>query len=306
LTSIVPMRLLVAVNPGASRAEACLRELSAWFSAHASSTFITTRSPNELKQTLKEHGAATDRIVIGGGDGTISTALPELLALGKPLALLPLGTANDLARTLGLPQHPIAAAEVALGGREHRIDLGSVNGRPFVNVASVGVAASTIETQSKALKRRWRVFSYVITLWQALREARPFYLTVEADGAPVWSGAVYQASVGNGRFHGGGLAVSEDAVIDDGKFDLYLVAPGAAWQLFACLTHLKFGLPKPDLLKQARAKRVMLRTTKPRAINVDGELAAATPAQFELRPKALTVIVPRDVPAGAPGLAALP
>ena len=281
-----------------------MRELSAWLSAHASSTFITTRSPNELKQTLKEHGAAADRIVIGGGDGTISAALPELLALGKPLAVLPLGTANDLARTLGLPQDPIVAAEVALGGREHRIDLGSVNGRPFVNVASVGIAASTIETQSKALKRRWRVFSYVITLWQALREARPFYLTVETDGASIWSGAVYQASVGNGRFHGGGLSVSEVAAIDDGKLDLYLVAPGTAWQLFSCLTHLKFGLPKPDLLKQARAERVVLKTTKPRPINVDGELDGETPAEFEMKPRALTVIVPS--PAGAPWLVALP
>jgi len=299
------MRVLVAVNPGASRAEASLRELSAWFSAQSSAVFVTTATQEDLNQALRIHGASVDRIVIGGGDGTISAALPQLLALGKPLAVLPLGTANDLARTLGLPQDPLAAAEVALDGREHRIDVGSVNGRPFLNVTSVGIAARTVKAQSKSLKRKWRVFSYFISLWQVLREARPFYLTVELEGAPEWSGAVYQASVGNGRFHGGGLTVAETAAIDDGKFDLYLVAPGALWQMLACLAHLKFGVAKPEALKHAHAERVTLRTQRPRPLNVDGELCGETPATFELKPGALTVIVPRTLATEAPGLATL-
>ena len=244
--------------------------------------------------------------MIGGGDGTISAALPALLRLGKPLAVLPLGTANDFARTLGVPADAMAAAETALGGREHRIDVGSVNGRPFINVASVGLAAKVTEEQSKRLKRRWRVLSYLISLWRAAWAARPFYLEIDLDGAPAWSGAVYQVSVGNGRFHGGGFTVSDHAALDDGKFDLYLVRPGAAWQLLAAATHLKFGFAKPDLLKRGSATRVTLRTATPRQINVDGELDATTPATFELIPAALTVIVPRTLPAGHRGLQKLP
>ena len=299
------MHVLVIVNPGASRAEAARRELSQWFSEHATSTFVCTDSIEELKQALAAHGASADRIVIGGGDGTISSALPELLRLDKPLAVLPLGTANDFARTLGVPADAMKAAEVALSGREHRIDIGSVNGRPFLNVASVGLAAKVTEAQSTKLKRRWHVLSYLISLWRAVWEARPFYLEVEIDGAPAWSGAVYQVSVGNGRFHGGGLTVSEHAAIDDGTFDLYLVRPGAVWQLLACATHLKFGFAKPDLLKRGTAARVSLRTTTPRRINVDGELDAATPATFELLPGALTVIVPRALAADHRGLSKL-
>ena len=296
------MHMLVIVNPEASRAEIASEELSRWFSANATPIIVRATSIDDLKQALRTHGANADRIVIGGGDGTISAALAELLQLNKPLAVLPLGTANDFARTLGVPADAIEAAEVALSGHEHRIDVGKVNGRPFINVASIGLAAKVTEEQSRRLKQRWRVLSYLISLWRAAWAARPFYLEIDLDGASAWSGAVYQVSVGNGRFHGGGLTVSDDATIDDGKFDLYLVCPGAVWQLLAAATHLKFGFAKPDLVKRGSATQVTLRTATPRPINVDGELDATTPATFELIPAALTVIVPRTLPAGHRGL----
>ena len=172
------MQVLVIVNPRASRAETAPEELSRWFSGHAAIFFRAT-SIDELKQTLYSHGANSDRIVIGGGDGTISAALPELLQLGKPLAVLPLGTANDFARTLGVPADAMEAAEIAIGGCEHCIDVGRVNGRPFINVASVGLAAKVTEEQSTRLKRRWRILSYLISLWRAAWAARPFYLEIE-------------------------------------------------------------------------------------------------------------------------------
>ena len=98
------MRLLAVVNPEASRVEAALTEMAAWFEENCEAAFVTTTTQDELKNTLLRDGPAADRIVIGGGDGTISNALPELLKLNKPLAVLPLGTANDFARGLGLPQ----------------------------------------------------------------------------------------------------------------------------------------------------------------------------------------------------------
>jgi diacylglycerol kinase (ATP) len=300
-----PMRVLVVVNPGASRAEGRLQELSTWFLDRSDATFIAAATLAELKQALAEHGPHVDRIVIGGGDGTISAALPQLLALGKPVAVLPLGTANDFARTLGLPQDGFTAAEVALDGREHKIDIGNVNGHPFVNVASVGIAAKVVTAQSTELKRGWRVFSYLISLFRALRESRAFFVTMELDGKQAWSGVVYQVSVGNGRFHGGGLRVAEHAAIDDGKLDVCMVCPGAFWQMIACLAHLKFGLTKPAALKERSATTVTLRTSKPRPIDVDGELSGTTPARFALLPQAVTVIVPRELPANHRGLAEL-
>ena len=151
-----------------------------------------------------------------------------------------------------------------------------------------------IKRQSKALKRTWRVLAYAISLMQATRRLQPFFVDLEIDDAPRWSAAVYQVSVGNGRYHGGGLTVAEDAAIDDGKLDLYVVYPGTFWQLVACLTHLRFGLmKKPKVLDRHSAASVKLTTHRPREVDADGRLATETPAEFTLKHKALNVLVPR-------------
>ncbi|HUU66255.1 MAG TPA: YegS/Rv2252/BmrU family lipid kinase [Methyloceanibacter sp.] len=301
----MPMRVLVVVNPQASRAADALPTLPSWFAERADSTFVASGSQDELKQALSEHGPGADRIVVGGGDGTISSALPELLALAKPLAVLPLGTANDFANTLGVPADVYEAAEIALSGRPHKIDVGLVNGTPFLNVASVGVAANVAHAQSPALKRRWRMFAYVISLIHATRKSNPFVVTITVDGQTTWSGPVYQVSVGNGRFHGGGLTVADHAAIDDGKLDLYLVSPGPFWELVACITHLKFGFAKPVLLQRSCADHVTLVTSHPKPINADGETRSETPAEISVLRHGLTVIVPQKLPAGHRGLIAI-
>jgi diacylglycerol kinase family enzyme len=186
--------LLVVINPNASRAEAALPKLTEWFAENGSAILMIAHKKKDLKAPLKTHGPGADRIVIGGGDGTLSKALPVLLKLKKPLAVLPLGTANDFARTIALPADPLKAAEIALGGREHKIDVGLANGRPYLNVASVGVASEVIKRQSKALKRTWRVLAYAISLMQATRRIQPFFVELEIDDAPRWSAAVYQVA----------------------------------------------------------------------------------------------------------------
>jgi diacylglycerol kinase (ATP) len=296
------LRVLVIVNPGASRAEAALPALSSWFAERCAATIVVANSKKERRRTLKAQGKEADLIVIGGGDGTISRALPQLLKLKKPFAVLPLGTANDFARTIGLPEDPLQAADVALNGRKHRIDVGFVNDHPFLNVASIGLASNVAALQSKELKRKWGVGAYAIALMRAVRNLKPFAVQLELDGELGWSGSVYQVSVGNGRHHGGGLTVAEDATIDDGKFDLYLVYPGRLWQLMASLGHLKFGAPKPDVLQRLTAVSVTLSTNKSRVIDADGVRASETPARFELRPKSLKVIVPRTLPFNHRGL----
>ena len=100
--------------------------------------------------------------------------------------------------------------------------------------------------------------------------------------------------------------MKEDAAIDDGKLDLYLIYPGRFWQLLASFMHLKFGLAKPEVLKQRSAATATLHTDRPRSVDADGQLATETPATFGLCPAALTVIVPRILPPDHRGLSRAP
>jgi diacylglycerol kinase family enzyme len=156
--------------------------------------------------------------------------------------------------------------------------------------------------QSKELKRRWRVLAYAIGLMEAVSDLQPFFVKLNLDGKSTWSGPVYQVSIGNGRFHGGGLTVAEDAAIDDGKLDLYLIYPGRFRQLVASFMHLTFGLAKPEALKQLSAVTVTLHTDRPRSVDADGELATKTPAAFGLCSAVLTVMVPHILPPDHRGL----
>lgn len=178
-----------------------------------------------------------------------------------------------------------------------------MNNKPYLNVASAGAAFKVAKAQSKKLKRRWRVFAYAIGLLQTLQRLKPFIIHLDIDGERAWSGLVYQVGVANGRFHGGGLTVAEDAAIDDGKLDIYFIRPGRVWQMIASAAHLKFGLAKPEVLKRLTATSVALRTTRPRPINVDGELITQTPAEFGVNPKSLIVMVPQTLPLNHRGLA---
>jgi diacylglycerol kinase family enzyme len=178
----------------------------------------------------------------------------------------------------------------------HKIDVGFANDCPFLNVASVGLAAEAIKQQSKGMKRTWKMLAYPISVVRAAMRLKPFFVDLDMDDRLRWSAAVYQVSVGNGRYHGGGLSVAEDAAIDDGKLHLYAVLPGTFWQLFACLTHLRFGLMKPKVLDRHSARTVRLGTQRPREINADGKVVTTTPVEFRVMSQALTVIVPQRPP----------
>jgi diacylglycerol kinase (ATP) len=301
------MRALFLINPNAGRAEAALRQLEPWLKEQKGVKLIETKGHHAMKTALKDEGPKAERIVIGGGDGTISAALPALLKLDKPVAILPLGTANDFARTLCVPDRPLLAAELALSGREHRIDVGLANGTPFLNVASIGVASRVTKAQSKDRKRFWSKLSYAISLREVIREVKhPLYVWITVDRKSHWKGMVHQVSVGNGRFHGGGLIVAEDASIDDGKLNIYVVRPGTVLQLVACLTTLRFGFSgETEALKRISGQEVLIRTSRPQAVDVDGDLRTETPAEFTIRQRALTVIIPQELPRSQRGLSAV-
>jgi YegS/Rv2252/BmrU family lipid kinase len=223
-----------------------------------------------------------DAVVVGGGDGSLNAALPGLLSTGLPLGVLPLGTANDFARTLALPTGLSAAAAVIAAGAIRRADVGLVNGHHFLNVASLGLSGDLAKRLTGAGKRRWGKLSYLAAAVGVLAGARPFRAMVVAKGSAIRV-RTYQIAVGNGRYYGGGLPVRHDARVDDGRLDLYSLEFKAVWRLV--LAGFAFRRGRHGAWREVRdvsCTRFQVRTRGPIPVNLDGELLTSTPARFEI------------------------
>lgn len=242
---------------------------------------------------IRAHAAAVDRVVLAGGDGTMNAAAPALLETGLPFAIIPLGTGNDLARTLGVPEDPAVAARVAAEGQLRAIDVGLANDVPFFNVASVGFGVDLTRALTGDAKRRWGKLGYAVAGLRVLARMRPFSAAIRCGDEVVRSRTVHVA-VGNGRHYGGGMTVGERTEIDDGKLDVFSLEVGGVWSLLRLLPSLRRGDHGrwQEVLTDEGAE-VEIRTRRRRAVNTDGEITTRTPVLFRVLPGAVRVFVPQ-------------
>lgn len=293
---------LVVLNVRASRADTFDIQAETKLREHFAIRVEKPADPREIPRILKQYGAEADIIVIGGGDGTIGRSSGLLLELGRPVGILPLGTANDLARTLGIPIDLSAALNVIIAGQIHKIDVSRVNDQHFLNVASIGLAAHVSKAQDVETKRRWKILAYPLSLFRAIQAAKPLRLRIKRDEENMKL-RVFQLGVGNGRFHGGGLAVSDVAAIDDGRLNIYAIVPSNHWALATALFALRFGQHKRnEAVRTFSAMRLSVSTSRSVDVNTDGEITTKTPAEFSILPAALPVLVPPALPSDHIGL----
>jgi len=243
-------------------------------------------------EAIAAEAGRAELVILGGGDGTMNAAAPALVATGLPLAILPLGTANDLARSLGIPLDPVAAARLAASEEARPVDLGWVNGHYYFNVASVGFSAELAGDLTAESKKKWGTLGYGIAAIRVLRRVRPIAVTIEHDGT-VEKVTTIQVSVGNGRHYGGGMTVEADATVDDGKLDFYSLEVAHWWRLIALLPALRRGTHgRSEDVRAFSTTEIVLRTKRPRPVNTDGELTTSTPAHFKVMPKAVRIVAP--------------
>ncbi len=262
----------------------------------------STLNPQQLSEVIRQYRNQVNLVIVGGGDGTLNAAADGLVDTCLPLGILPLGTANDLARTLGIPLSLPEACDVIATGRRQRIDLGWVNGKYFFNVASLGLSAQITEQLTREAKRRWGVFAYAMTALRVIWQTRPFSATIHANGK-LTKVCTVQIAVGNGRYYGGGMSVAHDAAIDDQRLDLYSLEIQHWWQVIALLPAMSRGRQGSwPSVRTLQGRDFEVYTRKPRPLTTDGELTTYTPARFHVIPQALSVLVPNLPVIGEPSL----
>ena len=285
-------RALMLVNPNARRGSEALRVVDRLLAGGLSVTIEHFASPAEAAADIARRSAEFDLVVVAGGDGTVAAAAAGLRQAGLPMGVLPLGTANDLARTLAIPLGLRAAADVIVAGRTERIDLGEVNGHPFFNVASLGLSAEVAQRLSREDKRRFGPLAYALRAFQVLATARPFEAEIRVRDQVIRVRTL-QIAVGNGRHYGGGQVVHQHASIVDGRLDLYSLDPRAVWKLALMFDRFRRGEHGVWAeVETARCFEFDVRTRKPRPVNADGDIVTETPAHFVVRPAAIEVFVP--------------
>lgn len=292
----VPKEAILIVNAHSRRGRALFRDAA--FRLEEEGIRITeahaVRDPERLIPTVQQavkSGAAM--VIVGGGDGSLSCAVDELVDRDCVFALLPLGTANSFARTLGIPLDLDGAIRTIATGRRRRVDLGVIDGDYFANCAAIGVSPLIGETVPHSLKRYLGRLGYLGWAAYQMMRFRPFALTVECGDERHTVDAL-EVRIANGCFHGG-VPVVEGAEVDDGLLVVEAVTGHFKRRLLGNWARILLRLPKrPDRIRDFRGRKFRIETDPPLPISIDGEVLARTPATVEVAVRAIEVVVPAE------------
>jgi diacylglycerol kinase family enzyme len=273
------VRIALVVNPGAGG-----RPDAAHLAAAMAPAEVVPVALGEIESGLE--AVAPDRVAVAGGDGSIAPVAAIAGRLGVPLAVIPVGTANDFARACGLPLNVDAAARLAAHGERTRaLELGRLaDGAPFVNVAGAGLATIAAR-RAQPLKPRLGPLAYVAGAIRA-STAPSLSTRVKVDGAEVFAGRAWQVIVACTGAFGGGAGVHADPV--DGELDLVVLHGSRLLQAI--------GLRRRAIAPTRRGKLVEVELPPGTEVNADGELRKGGLERVTARAGAFRLVVGDDSP----------
>jgi YegS/Rv2252/BmrU family lipid kinase len=235
-------------------------------------------------------------IVIGGGDGTVSSAVSSLADCDGAerdvvLGLLPMGTANNFARANRIPLDLEAAIEVIASGRVARVDLGRVDRTCFTNAVTIGVTGAIHRASPHGLKRRLGRLGYLLAAARQAAAFKPFACRLVLDGTVVEIDAL-DVRIANGPFQGG-VRVVRELSVDSGDLAVRVIAARSAWDLGRVWMRSWMGRSDdPALVRMFRAREVEISAAPGQHVSVDGEVVTRTPVRIAVVPGVLRLMVP--------------
>lgn len=233
-----------------------------------------------------------ERVIVAGGDGSIGSAAELAARTSRPLGVVPVGTANDFAQVFGLPAALQEACALALrGDRTKRLELARCDGRPFVNVASIGLPPAAAR-RAIGLKGLLGPLAYAAGALRAGLQADPVACALTgAEGEEIYTGEVWQATIASSGAFGAGAQLEADPT--DGLLDAVIVEAGPRIKLIRRAQGMRAGsLEEQKGVRHARSREFTLAGGEEVTLNVDGEVVTrAGPVRFAVSPDAVEVVV---------------
>lgn len=256
-----------------------------------------TRGPGDARDWAATRGRAFDVVVCVGGDGTLREVI-EGLDGGGTVGVIPAGTANVVARDLGIPRSGAGAVRVLLEGRPRSLDVGRVNGRPFLAMVGVGFDGEVVRSLCDSRRGPIRMSSYVLPGLRSFLHHRPQPLAVTVDDRPSRNGA-FGMIICNTRNYGGFLSVAPQARMDDGWLDFQMqLGSGRTSLLVLSLAALMHRRPPSHLAAYGRGRRIKVEAGTPVPVQVDGDAFGTTPVEVEVEAARVSILAPATAETG--------
>ena len=251
------------------------------------------KNPKRMGAAIKSAVKRAPMVIVGGGDGSLSSSVDHFMGTDTILAILPLGTANSFARTLGIPLELDGAIEVIAQGEAHKIDVGCIDGQHFLNAAALGLAPKVAESVPHGLKRLLGRLGYLVWAGWSAASFNAFRLKV-VDGRRVHRLWATEVRIANGRFHGG-MELIESADVDSGQIVIQAVRGRSiirlGWSYLASALKLR---ARHQTMREFRGRKLTISTHPAVEVSIDGEVAGRTPLEVSAIPDAVTVAAPRE------------
>ena len=254
----------------------------------------TTAEDPGQGQAKSAVSAGVDLVLACGGDGTVTACAEGVTGSGVPLAIIPMGTGNLLARNVGLPMGLDEALAVALGGVQQPIDAGRVNGTLFVVMAGLGLDARMLTDTSDQLKKRLGWIAYAISAARHLGD-RPMRVTVSADGGRRRRMRANALIVGNVGWLRGGLPLLPDARPDDGMLDAVVLIAGGLIGWLTATANIALRRPARGGIYRVQFTKLQVVLSREEPWELDGEVMGSTRRlTVEAQPGALLLRMPPE------------
>lgn len=233
-----------------------------------------TQARGDATRKVREEGANFDRIICSGGDGTLDEVVTGMREanLNIPLGYIPAGSTNDFARTLGIPNDMVKAAEIAVGEKYFPCDVGQFNEDTFIYIAGFGLFTEISYETPQELKNMFGHAAYLLSATKSLASIPNYLMQIEVNGEVIQGRFIYGMVTNSVSVAGFKGLTGKDVKLDDGEFEVTLVkSPSNFVELNEIIAYLTGLVPSTDMVYSVKTGHIHIRSRASVAWTLDGE-----------------------------------